>query len=173
MDEAGQAVAAGEPGEVCVRGASLFLGYCDGTDVDPSLDAGGWFRTGDVGILDAGGFLSIVDRRKDMVISAGENIYCAEVERALSMHPDVVEVAALGVPDERLGERLVAVVVPRAGSVLAAGDLAGMLGPHVAAQLADYKVPREFRAMAETLPRNVMGKVLKAQLRQRLFGGAG
>lgn len=173
VDEAGQAVAAGEPGEVCVRGASLFLGYCDGTGVDSSLDADGWFRTGDVGILDASGFLSIVDRRKDMVISAGENIYCAEVERALSMHPDVVEVAALGVPDERLGERLVAVVVPRAGSALAAGDLAGMLGPHVAAQLADYKVPREFRAVAETLPRNLMGKVLKAQLRQRLFGGAG
>jgi acyl-CoA synthetase (AMP-forming)/AMP-acid ligase II len=173
VDESGREVAAGEPGEVCVRGASLFLGYCDGTGVDPSLDADGWFRTGDVGILDAGGFLSIVDRRKDMVISAGENIYCAEVERALSMHPDVVEVAALGVPDERLGERLVAVVVPRPGSALATGDLAGMLGPHVAAQLADYKVPREFRAVAETLPRNIMGKVMKAQLRKLLFGGAG
>jgi acyl-coenzyme A synthetase/AMP-(fatty) acid ligase len=68
---------------------------------------------------------------------------------------------------------LVAVVVPRPGSALATGDLAGMLGPHVAAQLADYKVPREFRAVAETLPRNIMGKVMKAQLRKLLFGGAG
>ena len=173
VDEAGQAVAGGEPGEVCVRGASLFLGYCSVDGVDPSLDSEGWFRTGDVGVLDAHGFLSIVDRRKDMVISAGENIYCAEVERALSTHPDVVEVAALGVPDERLGERMVAVVLPRPGSALAAGDVAGLLGPHVAAQLADYKVPREFRVVAETLPRNALGKVMKAQLRAQLFQGAG
>ena len=173
VDEAGREVPAGEPGEVCVRGASLFLGYCSVGGVDPSLDEAGWFRTGDVGVLDVGGFLSIVDRRKDMVISAGENIYCAEVERALSTHPDVVEVAALGVPDERLGERMVAVVLPRPGSALATGDVAGLLGPHVAAQLADYKVPREFRTVAETLPRNALGKVMKAQLRALLFQGAG
>ena len=105
---------------------------------------------------------------RDEILAASDEIFVVA-----SRAPALCAVAALGVPDERLGERLVAVVVPRAGSALAAGDLAGMLGPHVAAQLADYKVPREFRAMAETLPRNVMGKVLKAQLRQRLFGGAG
>ena len=169
--ESGEAVAPGQPGEVYVRGASVLLGYCDGNRLEPATDAAGWFRTGDIGVLDADGFLSIVDRRKDMVISAGENIYCAEVERALATHPDVMEVAAFGVPDERLGERLVAAVLPRAGSRLAGGEVALTLATHAATQLADYKVPREFRVVTQALPRNAMGKVLKAQLRTALFGG--
>lgn len=172
-DEDGRAVPSGQPGEVCIRGATVFLGYCSADGLDPAVDAGGWFRSGDVGVLDDEGFLSIVDRRKDMVISGGENIYCAEVERALSSHPDVVEVAAFGVPDERLGERMVAAVVPREDSDLSRGDLAGILSSHVAAQLADYKVPREFRIVEGTMPRNATGKVIKAQLRAALFGGKG
>ena len=172
-DEGGRPVAQGEPGEVCIRGASVFLGYCSADGLDPTVDAGGWFRTGDVGVLDGEGFLSIVDRRKDMVISGGENIYCAEVERALSTHPDVVEVAAFGMPDERLGERVVAAVVPRPGSELARGDLAGLLRSHAAAQLADYKVPRDYRVVEGTMPRNATGKVIKAQLRAALFGEKG
>ena len=100
----------GEPGEICVRGPCVMDGYIGDDDGEAFID--GWFRTGDVGVMDDGGRLRIVDRKKNMIISGGENIYCAEVERVLAEHPDVREVLAFGLPDARLGERLAVAVLP-------------------------------------------------------------
>jgi acyl-CoA synthetase (AMP-forming)/AMP-acid ligase II len=121
-------------------------------------------RSGDIGYLDAEGFLYIVDRKKDMVISAGENIYCAEVERVLLAHPGLAEAVAFGVPDSRLGERLMAIVVPHASAGRIGSD---QVKQHVAAHLAAYKVPAEVLVQHEALPRNHLDKVDKVQLRRR------
>jgi acyl-CoA synthetase (AMP-forming)/AMP-acid ligase II len=161
----GRSAAVGEPGEICLRSVSNMLGYWgDREETARAFDAEGYMRSGDVGYLDAEGFLYIVDRKKDMVISAGENIYCAEVERVLLAHPGLTEATAFGVPDARLGERLVAIVVPHAS--------AGPISPaeiqqHVAAHLAAYKVPTEVQVQAGALPRNHLDKVDKVALRRR------
>lgn len=154
----------GEPGEIWVRSPSNMIGYWNNPEANAAVFESGWLRTGDVGYLDAEGRIYIVDRKKDMVISGGENIYCAEVERVLSEHAGVFEAAALGVPDERLGERLVAVVVPHPNHVLGEEEVRR----HVRAQLADYKVPA--RVILESAPfaRNANGKIDKAELRRRL-----
>jgi len=159
----------GEPGEICLRGITIMLGY-DGEPEETAraLDAEGFLRTGDIGYIDADGFICVVDRKKDMVISGGENIWCAEVERVLLASPDVLEAAAFGVPDARLGERLVAVVVPRAGS--GARLTPAAMQALVGAQLAAYKVPGEVVVQAAALPRNQLDKVDKRVLRQRYAG---
>ncbi len=164
----GRSAAVGEPGEICLRSVSNMLGYWgDREETARAFDAEGYMRSGDVGYLDAEGFLYIVDRKKDMVISAGENIYCAEVERVLLAHPGLAEATAFGVPDARLGERLVAIVVPHAS--------AGPISPadiqqHVAAHLAAYKVPTEVLVQSGALPRNHLDKVDKVALRRRHGG---
>lgn len=162
--EDGSAAAVGEPGEVCLRSVSNMLGYWgDAEETARVFDAEGYMRSGDVGYVDADGFLYIVDRKKDMVISAGENIYCAEVERVLLAHPDLAEGTAYGVPDGRLGERLVAIVVPHAS----AGEVTSeAVQGHVAAHLAAYKVPTEVIVQRTPLPRNHLDKVDKVALRR-------
>ena len=162
--EDGTTAAAGEPGEVCLRSVSSMLGYWgDADETARAFDAEGYMRSGDVGYVDAEGFLYIVDRKKDMVISAGENIYCAEVERVLLAHPDLAEGTAYGVPDERLGERLVAIVVPHAS----AGEVTPeAVQRHVGAHLAAYKVPTEVIVQRTPLPRNHLDKVDKVALRR-------
>jgi acyl-CoA synthetase (AMP-forming)/AMP-acid ligase II len=167
-DEAGRTLPTGVAGEVCVRSAQNMLGYWECPDADAAIFRNGWLRTGDVGYLDAEGFLHIIARMTDMIISGGENIYCAEVERVLTQHPQVLEVATFGVPDARLGEKLLAVIVARAGAALESAQLTEFCRT----RLAPYKVPREWRFEAGPLERTATGKLLKARVRERLWGGS-
>ncbi|MBC2660187.1 acyl--CoA ligase [Novosphingobium flavum] len=158
-DADGRVLGTGELGEIVVRGAQIMLGYWNRPeDTAAVLSPDGWLRTGDVGLIDEEGYVFIVDRKKDMVISGGENIYCAEVERALGELPQIRECAAFGIPDERLGERLVAVVV-------AEGIGEDEVIEWVAQRLARYKAPARVAFSATTLPRNAVGKVDKNILR--------
>ncbi|MEJ8857393.1 long-chain fatty acid--CoA ligase [Variovorax robiniae] len=153
---------AGVPGEICVRGSNVMPGYWNRPEVNASIfTSDGWFRSGDIGYRDADGFLFLCDRLKDMVISGGENVYPAEVESVLYDHPDIAEVAVIGAPDERWGERVVAVVAPKPGKTMTLEALNAFAG----AKLARYKLPKELR-IVEALPRNPTGKVLKAKLRE-------
>lgn len=159
IDAAGAALGPGKVGEICARGPVVMQGYWNRPeDTAAVLSPDGWLRTGDVGTIDAEGYLTIVDRKKDMVISGGENIYCAEVERVLGQIPRVTEYAAFGIPDERLGELLVAAVV---GDGIDEGEVI----EHVAVHLARYKAPGRVAIVPGPLPRNHMEKVDKAALR--------
>jgi fatty-acyl-CoA synthase len=158
----------GEPrarGEVCVRGPNVMKGYWNKPEATAAVvDSEGWFHTGDVGYLDDEGFLYIVDRVKDMVISGGENVYPAEVEGALFQHPAVADVAVVGLPDERWGEAVVAVAVLKENTSLTLEDLREFAGR----SLARYKLPSRLE-LVDLLPRNPAGKVQKFELRAR-FG---
>jgi long-chain acyl-CoA synthetase len=162
-DGEGRALPAGEAGEVLVRGASVVPGYWRDPEATARTTGDGRLRTGDVGVLDADGFLTLKDRSKDLVISGGANVYPREVEEALLLHPGVREVAVVGVPDEEWGERVVACVVA-AGPVTEAE-----LDAHCLARIARYKRPRGY-VLVEALPKNAYGKVLKRELRERLAG---
>ncbi|WP_431875846.1 class I adenylate-forming enzyme family protein [Amycolatopsis sacchari] len=146
-------------GELCVRGPVVVGGYWNNPDATASTFVDGWLHTGDVGSVDADGFVRVLDRLKDMIIRGGENIYSLEVENVLAAHPDVAEVAVVGVPDPIFDERVCAVVVARPGHTPTVESLRA----HAAASLADYKVPAEIRFASE-LPRNPSGKVLKRRL---------
>ncbi len=154
--------APGEPGEIWLKGAHLMREYFDDPLATHEVLRDGWLRTGDVGYLDGDGFLYICDRRKDMVISGGENIYCAEVERVLVEHPGVLEAGTFGIGDERLGEKLVAVVVPRDGSQVQEAELRSW----VCDRLAAYKAPHRVWTSDAPLPRNALGKLDKIALRK-------
>lgn len=157
----GTVMPAGQAGEIVVRGAQVMQGYWNRPEETAAvLSDDGWLRTGDVGTVDGEGYVTIVDRKKDMVISGGENIYCAEVERAMGEMPGLKECVAFGLPDERLGERLVAVVVADPG-ITAQAVIA-----HVGQRLAKYKAPTAVAISAETLPRNAVGKADKIALRK-------
>lgn len=163
VDDEGQPLPVGEAGEIWVRGPGVMLGYLD----DPAataeaLDGDGWLHTGDVGRLDNAGYLAITDRKKDMFITGGFNVYPAEVEKLLLRHPGVAQVAVIGVADERMGEVGAAFVVLRAGSAATAEDLAQWCR----AEMANYKVPRRI-SLISALPVNAAGKVLKDELRRR------
>jgi fatty-acyl-CoA synthase len=151
----------GVPGELCVRGDTVSPGYWNLPEATAaSRIEGGWLRTGDVAYRDEEGFYFIADRLKDMIISGGENVYPAEVESALYDHPSVAEVAVIGAPDERWGERVVAVVVRKPATDLTLEELRAFGGD----RLARYKLPLELR-FVDVLPRNTTGKVLKEVLR--------
>jgi acyl-CoA synthetase (AMP-forming)/AMP-acid ligase II len=159
--ESGREAAAGEPGEMLVRGRNTMLGYWGkGRGDAKGLDADGWMHTGDVAVRDADGFVTIVDRLHDMIVSGGFNVYPREVEDALSSHPAVLEAAVVGRLDAEWGERVHAVVVLRPGLTAGAEELAA----HVGARTAAYKKPRSFDFVAE-LPRNASGKVLRRALK--------
>ncbi|WP_329339723.1 FadD3 family acyl-CoA ligase [Streptomyces sp. NBC_01352] len=163
VDAGGREVAAGVPGEVLVRGFNVMRGYYeDEAATAEAVGADGWLRTGDVGVLDAAGNLRITDRLKDMFIVGGFNAYPAEIEQLLGLHPDVADVAVIGVPDPRLGEVGKAYVVRRAGALLTADDLIAW----ARREMANYKVPRSVEFLVE-LPRNAGGKVVKGELRGR------
>lgn len=158
--EDGSSLPIGEAGEIVVRGAQVMRGYWNRPEETAAvLSSDGWLRTGDIGILDAEGYVTIVDRKKDMVISGGENIYCAEVERVLGEIGPVQECATFGVPDARLGERLVAVVV-------AEGMNEAEIIDQIGQRLARYKAPTRVVFRAELLPRNAVGKIDKQALRK-------
>ncbi|MEU8617495.1 long-chain fatty acid--CoA ligase [Streptomyces sp. NPDC048623] len=152
----------GETGEVLVRGPHVMNGYWGLPEETEAAFVDGWFRTGDAARVDADGYVTIVDRFKDMIISGGENVYPAEVEDALLAHPDVAECAVIGVPDEKWGETARAIVVPRAGT---APDPAAILAS-LDGRLARYKIPKSL-VLAEALPRTASGKLLKREVRSR------
>jgi len=164
VDDNGADVAPGALGEVWIRGAMVMQGYCNRPEASAEVFRDGWLRTGDMARLDDSGFLHVVDRKKDIVISGGENISCTEVESALIEHAAVLETAVFGIDDERLGERLVAAVV-LAPDQDADADA---LKQHVAERLAIYKVPREVWFCAP-LRRNALGKVNRAELRREFL----
>lgn len=152
----------GEPGEIWLRGVSLMHEYWRNPKATAAaLDGEGWLRTGDVGYVDAHGQLYVVDRIKDVINRNGEKIAAAEVESCLMQHPDVYEAAVIGVPDDRVGEAVVAIVVPHMGRVVTAAQIEA----HVRANLAAYKVPSCVHLHNDALPRNPAGKLLKAQLK--------
>ncbi|GAA2107350.1 long-chain fatty acid--CoA ligase [Streptomyces synnematoformans] len=152
----------GETGEVLVRGPHVMPGYWGLPEESAAAFADGWFRSGDAARVDADGYVTIVDRLKDVIISGGENIYPAEVENALLAHPDVVECAVIGVPDDKWGEVGRAVVVAREGAVLDPDEVLAALS----GRLAPYKIPKSVVTVAE-LPRTASGKLLKARVRSR------
>jgi acyl-CoA synthetase (AMP-forming)/AMP-acid ligase II len=163
VDEAGLAVPAGIPGEVLIRGANLTLGYWEDPEATAAaIDAGGWLHTGDIGTLDAAGNLKITDRLKDLFIVGGFNVSPAEVEQVMARHPDVLEVAVVGVADQRLGEVAKAYVIPAHGRAPAERPLIEWCRE----RLANFKVPRSVE-FVEALPRNASGKVLRRELRAR------
>ena len=166
MDRDGRDLPAGEDGELLVKGPGVTPGYWQLPDVTAkAFTADGWLHTGDVARVDEDGYYYIVDRWKDMYISGGENVYPAEVENVLFAHPDVSEVAVIGVPDEKWGEVGAAIVVQRPESDLTAEQLID----YCREQLARYKVPKVVRFVNE-LPRTAAGKVRKTDLRTN-FGG--
>jgi O-succinylbenzoic acid--CoA ligase len=152
---------AGQEGEIVLRGPTLFSGYHRRPDATAAAWSDGWLRTGDVGTLDASGALRVLDRRADLIVSGGENVYPAEVERVLLEHPDVADAGVAAVPDGEFGGRPAAWIVLRAGADARVDD-AG-LARFCRERLAPYKVPRAFRAV-EALPRNALGKLQRARL---------
>ena len=159
-DEQHRSLPAGEPGEIVIRGPKVFKGYWRDAAATAAAFAGGWFHTGDIGVRDEDGYLFIVDRLKDMIVSGGENIASSEIERVLYEHDAVLEAAVVGRPDDRWGEVPVAFVVLREG----AGATAEVLLDHCRSQLARFKVPKAITFL-DALPRNPSGKVLKRELR--------
>ncbi len=163
-DPNGNALSPGEEGELWFRGPNLIRGYWNRPDDTAATIVDGWLRSGDVGSMDEAGRIYVKDRIKDMVLRGGENIYCAEVEAVIYEHPSVHEAAVFGVPHERLGEEVAAVVMARQGESITAGDLAAFLGE----RMASFKVPSAIRVVTESLPRNASGKILKRELRDTM-----
>jgi acyl-CoA synthetase (AMP-forming)/AMP-acid ligase II len=162
LDDADQELPRGQVGELCLRSASNMRGYWNNHAATIEALRSGWLHTGDVGYMDEEGYIFLVDRKKDMIISGGENVYCREVEDALFEHPDVVDVAVIGVPDSKWGEAVHAVAVRKAGAVL---DEAGLMA-HCRTRLASYKCPKSI-TFASELPRLASGKVSKVALREQ------
>ncbi len=165
-DENGRALPTGEVGEIMVRGTPVMPGYWKNEEATAKTLVDGWLRTGDMGFLDADGYLTLRDRSKDVIISGGSNIYPREVEEALLTHPSVHEVSVVGRPSAEWGEDVVAFVVPAAGQVFDPEAL----DAHCLAQIARFKRPKAYFELSE-LPKNNYGKVLKTELRQRLERG--
>ena len=160
-DEHGAPVATGDVGEIWVKTPVIIRQYHNGPPLaDDTLDAGGYFRTGDVGYLDADGFLFITDRLKDMIVSGGVNVYPAEIEQAIHRHPAVQDVAVVGVPHADFGEVGKAFIELKVGAKVAADEIIDICKQH----LAGYKIPKTVE-FVEELPRNAMGKILKRELR--------
>ncbi|MBR0730564.1 long-chain fatty acid--CoA ligase [Bradyrhizobium japonicum] len=161
IDQAGNEVPAGTPGEIAVRGPTVFFEYWGNADATRDALHDGWYCTGDIGLCDADGYFWIRDRKKNVIISGGENVYPAEVERVLLEHPDVRECAVIGRPDPRWDEVPIAYVVGRSGCRLEAEELRA----HLQTQLARYKVPRDI-VFVNDLPRTALGKVQHFLLKQ-------
>jgi long-chain acyl-CoA synthetase len=163
----GEPLVAGEVGELCVRSPQVVRGYWHDEESTAASFHDGWFHTGDIGFVDDDGFVHVVDRMKDVVIRGGENVYCVEVEAVLHEHPDVADVAVVGLDERTMGERVCAVVVPRAGAAISLADLRAFAAPHLAA----FKCP-EALFLVDTLPTTATGKVAKNVLRSRVADGA-
>ena len=164
-DDSGEPVPAGQRGQIWMKGPNLIRGYWGKPEATAETIVDGWLASGDLGRIDEDGFLYIEDRAKDMVLRAGENVYCAEVESAIYEHPGVYEAAVFGVPNERLGEEVACVVQRKEGSDLSADGLRDFL----ADTLAPFKVPSRIAFSDNRLPRNPSGKILKRELREVYF----
>lgn len=160
VDDEGRPVATGERGEIVVRGPNVMKGYYNRPEATDEAMRNGWFHTGDIGVLDEEGYLAIVDRKKDMILRGGYNVYPRELEEVIMTHPDVSLVAVVGVPDERLGEEVKAFIVRKPGATATEEDFLAWFRE----QFASYKYPRavEFK---ESLPMGATGKILKRELR--------
>ncbi|WP_117000654.1 class I adenylate-forming enzyme family protein [Desertimonas flava] len=154
-------------GELLIRGQNVVAGYWNKPEQSAETFVDHWLHTGDLARIDADGYVQIVDRKKDMVNRGGENVYCVEVENALAQHPDVFEVAVVGVPDSMMGEKVGAVIVPTPGAAPDAAEVARF----ARTLLADFKVPQYVAFRDEPLPRNPNGKVLKPVLREHTEWG--
>jgi acyl-CoA synthetase (AMP-forming)/AMP-acid ligase II len=168
VDETDQLLPPAQAGEVVVRGPNVMRGYLRRPEESAQVLRGGWLHTGDVGRFDDDGYLTLVDRVKDLIIRGGENIYPKEIEDVLYTHPAVLEAAVVGQPDPVFGEQPVAFVTLRPGFDVVPEDLV----EHCRQSLARYKVPREVR-IEETLPKNAVGKVAKPVLREQLSSYTG
>ncbi|MDP2259010.1 MAG: class I adenylate-forming enzyme family protein [Caulobacter sp.] len=164
VDDEGNTLPPGQTGELWVRGASVIKGYINRPDATAESITDGWLHTGDVARIDEDGFIFLVDRKKDMVLRGGENVYCAEVEATLHQHPAIAECCVFGVPDARLGEEVAAAIVLRPGKSVSAEALR----QHCIGLAAKHKAPRYVWLLDEPLPRNASGKFLKRELRDRL-----
>ncbi len=163
-DRLGKMLEQGEVGEICLRGLNIFKGYLNNRKETARAFWFDWFRSGDVGYLDEDGYLFIVDRFKDMVITGGENVYPREVEEVLFTYPGVKECAVIGLPDKEYGERVTAYIVPKDGYTIDPADVKKYMKDH----LAGYKVPKEFNTIDE-LPKSTAGKVLKRELKKQII----
>jgi long-chain acyl-CoA synthetase len=164
-DPLGNPVRSGIKGEICIRGRNIMKGYLNNPQAnEKAFWPNGWFRSGDIGVIDSNGYLFIVDRIKDMIITGGENVYPREVEEVLYTYPDVSECAVIGLPDPEWGEKTTAVIVTRSGKAIEEMGVKTFLKSH----LAPFKVPKSYRFVDE-LPKSNTGKVLKRVLRQSLL----
>ena len=166
LDHEGKEVPLGEAGEICLRGPTLMTGYWNRPDATAETLAGGWLHTGDVGRLDEHGYLYILDRLKDLIISGGLNVYPHEIEDVLLTHPNVAEACVIGVPDEKWGEAVRAVVVAAPGASIDPAELIAFSGTH----LAGYKKPKAVDVVA-SLPRTPYGKIAKREVRAPYWAG--
>ena len=168
MDDEGRLLPAGQRGEIVVRGPLVMAGYYQDPAASAEAARHGWHHTGDIGYLDPDNYLFIVDRAKDMIITGGFNVYSAEVEQALLTHPAVLDCAVIGLPDDKWGERVTAVIQPHPGQDLADADLRAF----VKDQLGSVKAPKQVEVWPD-LPRSKVGKVLKAEVKSRLLDDSG
>jgi long-chain acyl-CoA synthetase len=157
---------ASQMGEIVVRGDLVMKGYWNKPEATAETLRGGWLHTGDIGYLDADGYLYITDREKDMIISGGSNVYPREIEEVICRHPAVFEVAVIGIPDEKWGETVKALVVPREGTSATEAEII----EHCKRHMASYKKPQSVEFLP-ALPKNAYGKVLKRELRDRYWAG--
>jgi len=164
-DESGKQVETGRAGELVARGANVMRGYWNNPEETTRAFRDGLFRTGDVGYQDADGYVYILDRLKDMIVTGGENVYCGEVEAVIYEHPAVREAAVFGIPDPQWGELVMACVVLKPGKALTVDDLIA----HCRRSLANYKIPRRVEFSETELPKSGSGKILKRMLRERFW----
>ncbi len=167
QDAEGNAVTTGEVGEVCAKAGSFMVGYLDRPEETAAVMVDGWYRSGDAGRLDDEGYLYLVDRTKDMIVTGGENVYSTEVENAISTHPAVLQVAVIGIPSERWGEQVHAVVVPRPEMAITEAEVIA----HARESIAGFKVPKSVEIRTEPLPLSGAMKVLKRELREPYWAG--
>ena len=165
VDESGQELGIGRPGELVARGANVMRGYWNNPEETARAFRDGLFRTGDVGYQDAEGYIYILDRLKDMIVTGGENVYSGEVEAVLYEHPAILEVAVFGIPDAKWGELVMACIVLKPGATLSAEEVIA----HCQRALATYKIPRRVEFSPRELPKTASGKILKRALRERFW----
>jgi long-chain acyl-CoA synthetase len=162
MDSNGRDCATGQVGEICARGDNVFSGYINQDELTNEVLADGCFRTGDLGYLDDEGYLYLKDRKQDMIVTGGENVYSGEVEAVLNRHPEVLEVAVIGIPDEIYGEKVIGLATAKTGSNPTQAELIGFCKD----KIGGYKIPKEIH-IVDSLPKSALGKVLKTELRSK------